>query len=135
MSSEPRYGHISFELPRAINLVFDLIDNPGFCQGGEQYPNMINAADCSLSLENALKHDVAGYSEDALKAAVDLARILNNAARYDIYDPRYDLSDVGLVTQRHLLAAAELAMDTMPQAWNPEIKPIKKSGHRSYAKK
>jgi hypothetical protein len=106
----PRYGHISYELPKAIEFAFDVIDHGGLASAAEQYPNAISAIDRGQLLETALKFDVAGYAPAAVRNAANLARMLINVWSYGI-------TEDGLVTLSNLQAAAEAVMMTMPQDW------------------
>lgn len=117
--SMPRYGHISYELPRALVLVEAIGDAGGLQLGGEQYPNGLCCDESAAALARCLARGEAdGWGDECTSAIRGLGEMLAVAGRYGYVQTGSDeVPSPQCPRLADLKGLAETVQLTMPQAW------------------
>lgn len=117
----PRYGHVSYELPRALALVEATAEAGGLREGGEQYPNGLCCDGSAAALSRCLdRGETGGWDQACTDAIRRLAEVLAVAGRFghvDVGDGEAPSPQCPRLAD--LVSLAETAARTMPQAWTP----------------
>lgn len=116
----PRYGHVSYELPRALGLVDDIEAYGGLSSAGEQHPNTLSCHDSAACLHHAILSGQAaeeGYSDECIKAMGALEALLDRVGTqcHVLVGSEDAPGRGGLQDMRRL---CDRIVETMPQEWN-----------------
>ncbi len=114
----PKYGHMSYELQRAMRLVWDIAENKGLMIGGEQYPNAMNVIESAENLSYSLNRndvtELSVYSEACQTAISTFAEMLRTVWKDGDLDITISINDIEKIVDEILVL--------MPQELNRIIK-------------